>query len=498
MHAMEKTTRQEAGLERENRRLGEEIRRLTEENRRLGEENRSLKQRVSTLEAVVGQRREAKESKPPKFTGDYSLEGQEKQRSRKRRKQSPGRRPKADKRRLVARTEDVYPEGASKENCTFHRDRLAWRLIDGRAVLVCYRLHRERGTSRVATLPDVLPRGEFGLEIAATLAYLVYGMNLSIDQGRELLRFFHHLELSGSQANLLLDHLARLWEAEFETLLDLLVLAMVIFIDETGWQVSARRCYAWVFKTLMHTVLLFGRDRSASVLDEILPRELFRGIAVTDDYAAYRQRFCGAQKCWAHLLRKAIKLMLTHPEEACYREFLEELLGLFRAGKQIQKDKRLSAQGRARKRRELEDRFEALGFCYRADEARRSAPGGEDFARLLNELVRCHAEDALFTFVTHPEVPPTNNDSERSLRGTAQSRNTGRTSKTDSGAKRRSVICSVLASLAQNLPGMTLESLLGEVTRWCREGESLFRRQLRELQESRPPPPLPSETPLPV
>ena len=79
--------------------------------------------------------------------------------------------------------------------------------------------------------------------------------------------------------------------------------------------------------------MLYGRQRDARVLDEILPREAFQGIGVSDDYAVYRNRFSKGQKCWAHLLRKAIKLMLSYPDNPRYREFFEELLAVFREGK---------------------------------------------------------------------------------------------------------------------------------------------------------------------
>jgi hypothetical protein len=49
--------------------------------------------------------------------------------------------------------------------------------------------------------------------------------------------------------------------------------------------------------------------------------EEFDGIGVSDDYAAYKYLFNEHQLCWAHLLRKAIKLMLQHPTELVYREF---------------------------------------------------------------------------------------------------------------------------------------------------------------------------------
>jgi len=462
---------------------------LLEVVRRQAEENDRLKARIVELEAALGRRKEANASKPPKFSGNYSLSQHEKQRSGRRKKKSPGRRPNASKLPQVQRAQDVYPDGVPPGRSSFLRDRFAWRLEDGRAVFVRYRLHRENGTHNVARLPDVLPRSEYGLEIGITLAYLVYTLNLSIDQARELLKFFCHLELSASQADLLLNHLAKLWQVDFDALVEMMSLATVVYMDETGWKVSAKRCYAWVFTSLLHTVLLYGRKRDAAVVDEVLPRDVFQGIGVSDDYAVYRNRFSKGQKCWAHLLRKVIKLQLSYPETPRYREFCEELLAVFWEGKRLQKDGRLSAAGRRRKVEELEERFRSLCSRFRPDEEQRQAPGGGDYAALLNELVRCLADEELFTFVLHPEVEATNNVSERMFRNSAQARNTNRTSKTDAGAKRRSVINSILTSLRQNLPELTLASLLQEVTGWYRTGRSLFRRQLQELQDAGKPPP---------
>src|SRR5258708_7746236 len=105
-------------------------------------------------------------------------------------------------------------------------------------------------------------------------------------------------------------------------------------------------------------VLLYGRGRDSSVLDEILPED-FGGIGVSDDYAVYRGRFGQGQKCWAHLLRKAIALMLAHPENGAYRRFFEQLLALFRDGKRSQHDGRLGPSGRERRVRALAQRVEA-------------------------------------------------------------------------------------------------------------------------------------------
>ncbi|MGD0383436.1 MAG: hypothetical protein ABSA77_07950 [Thermoguttaceae bacterium] len=98
---------------------------------------------------------------------------------------------------------------------------------------------------------------------------------------------------------------------------------------------------------------------------------------------------------------------------------------------------------------------------------------------LLNQLA-----EQLFTFVTvEPVKKPngetmlvsgTNNEAERTLRSPAQARGTGRTNKTVAGARRQTVIVSVLESLRQHLSTFTLSSVIKEIRRWCETGRSCF------------------------
>ena len=107
------------------------------------------------------------------------------------------------------------------------------------------------------------------------------------------------------------------------------------------------------------------------------------------------------------------------------------------------------------------------------------------FLKLQNELLSCL--DNLFVFVEHPEVEATNNRSERQARGQAQARKAARTSKTERGAKRRSIITSVLGSLRQCLEEFSIDSVLEEAGRWFSTGISLFRSQLPNPRASPQP-----------
>jgi hypothetical protein len=293
------------------------------------------------------------------------------------------------------------------------------------------------------------------------------------------------LPLSKSQADALLRQLARHWETEFDTLCDLLVYAAVVYMDETGWKIGSEGCSLWTFASKLHRVFLFGCRKDGDTLDHMLPPDLFAGVGVSDDAAVYRRRFVQGQKCWAHLLRKAIRLAVLYPRKKTYQRFLDQLLQLYYDAKHAASDRRLGPSGRERRVSELEERL--CGLCNPYSRPKpHMKPHERDFANLANELLERMIDEELFTFVLNPEVEPTNNLPERLQRSPAQDRQAGRTSKTAAGARRRSVIVSVLESLRVNLVEFTLDSVLEEVRRWMQEGVSLFARQWQEVTAAQP------------
>jgi hypothetical protein len=233
-----------------------------------------------------------------------------------------------------------------------------------------------------------------------------------------------------------------------------------------------------VFLTQLHTVLLFGCRKDAATLDKMLPPDLFQGIGVSDDAAVYAERFRAGQKCWGHLLRKAIKLCLLYPEKTAYAEYLDALLNIFRRGQRAREDRRLSDAGRAKKVSELHDALWDAAEPHTPIWEHPRTPDEKDFSNLVYEIFRLVEADELFTFVRHPEVEPTNNVSERELRDPALDRDANRTSKSAWGARRRSIVQSVLASLKKQLETFTLASVVEEALRWLTTGCSRFRDQL--------------------
>jgi transposase len=402
-----------------------------------------------------------------------------------------GRLSSSDKVKLAEFTEACYPEGVPVEDCQLSHTRPVWRLKEGRAILIAYQIYRGPG-NHYGKIPGVLGRCEFGMEIILEIAYFVYIVGLSFDKVCLALKFLQNLPLGKTQADALLQRLAKHWQNEFEVLCTLLANSLIVHTDETSWSINS----VWAFLSEKARVLFFGVHKDADTLKEILDPETFAGLVISDDAAVYAN-FTQAQKCWAHLLRKAIKLTLQDPDEPEYRQFTDRLLEIYYKARRVQRDGRLSAAGRAKKVTALDEEIFELCADRWSPELPPLEDGPEnDYRLLVNEVMRLMCANQLFTFVTAaPATKPngqsepvagTNNESERTLRNSAGARDAGRTNKTVYGARRRTIIVSVLESLRLYLPIFTLANVIAEVQSWVAKGKSCFTKLLRKLKL--PPP----------
>ena len=167
--------------------------------------------------------------------------------------------------------------------------------------------------------------------------------------------------------------------------------------------------YTWVCSTTMHVLFRCGVSRAKTEAAAVLGAP-FAGIGVTDDYAAYKSLFTQHQLCWAHLIRKAIKLALQHPDHPEYATFLDALCETSHQTLRHQRDGRLSV-GAARRRPSSCSTASAHSTSWRADRSGRDPAARGRLPPLADELM--DNPDCLFVFVEHPTVEATNNRRER-------------------------------------------------------------------------------------
>jgi transposase len=424
----------------------------------------------------------------PRTEQAYSMRAEEKRQQAKdgkKKDKSKGRRRRHDdKMKLVARTEPVYPEGVPPENCKLSHTRLVWRLEQGRALLVAYQIYRGP-KSQYGKITGVVNRCDFGWEIIVVVAWLIYDSGLSIAKACSILDFFQGLPIGKSQAEALLKQMAKHCERQFDVLCTLVANAAIVHADETSWSLKS----VWGFLSEQARLLLFGVNKDAATLKRILDADVFKGILFSDDAAVY-SRFTQMQKCWAHLIRKAIKLTLRDNEDPRYRHLTDGLLKIYRDARTIQADATLDDAAKLAKVAQLEGELTEL--CYGKVLPATSRGLEHDYALLAHEVMRLKDDQSLFTFATAspPKQPNgktmpvggTNNEAERTLRGPAEARETGRTNKTQVGARRRTIVTSVFQSLRLYLPKYTLKTVIAETLCWLQTGLSCFERQLKKLK----------------
>jgi predicted RecB family nuclease len=90
-----------------------------------------------------------------------------------------------------------------------------------------------------------------------------------------------------------------------------MVAGSVIHADETRIRLHGETAYVWVFTTLREVVYFYSETREGSLAHSAL--EGFKGVLVSDFYAAYDSIPCAQQKCLLHLMRDLNDAVLDNP-----------------------------------------------------------------------------------------------------------------------------------------------------------------------------------------
>ena len=211
---------------------------------------------------------------------------------------------------------------------------------------------------------------------------------------------------------------SRVLEAPVEELRSLLPTQRVLNVDETGHKENGERMWTWCFRAGNFVLFSIQASRGSDVLIEFLGEE-FNGVLGCDYFSAYR-KFMGTmsgaiQFCFAHLIRD-LKFLKEHPE-GIMRLYAEPILRAVKRMFQLIHEQAdhpapdFQAKLAAQKKRML---------ALAADTACLSPLPWyvqERYPEVWNmaERFRKHGP-AYFTFITTPEIGPTNKAAEQALR----------------------------------------------------------------------------------
>ena len=259
-----------------------------------------------------------------------------------------------------------------------------------------------------APFPAAVSQGGLvGPRLTGLIGYLKGSGHLSYTTLQALLDEGFSTSLSTGMLAKVVDKVSQALQPIYQPLLEALPHQARINIDETGHKDRGQLLWTWVFGTPSFTVFHIAASRGSQVLEQILGNEC-AAVLGHDYFSAYRAFMKKApvtvQFCLAHLIREVRFLTeSTNRAIAQYgQRLLAQLKGLFRL---IHRQHQLRPETFQRR---LE---QARAHCLKT--GRRTKAGGA--AAVLAKRFRTHGRD-YFTFITCPDIEPTNNTSERALR----------------------------------------------------------------------------------
>jgi predicted RecB family nuclease len=226
---------------------------------------------------------------------------------------------------------------------------------------------------------------------------------ISYEMLGEMLRESFGLAVASPEVHMIKSLMARYYRPGYKRLLDKVLSGSVLHIDETEVKLKAGKGYVWVFASLEDVVFLYRPTRQGEFLKKLLKD--FKGVLVSDFYAAYDSIDCPQQKCLIHLLRDMNQDLLNNP----FDEELQSVTGPF--GVLLRAIiTTIDQHGLKRCHLKKHDRAVARFFASLAGQSFRSEAAEALRPRLVKN------RDKLFTFIQHDGVPWNNNNAENAIK----------------------------------------------------------------------------------
>jgi Transposase IS66 family. len=215
---------------------------------------------------------------------------------------------------------------------------------------------------------------------------------------------------------------AEIYKGTYEGILKKIVHGSLIHADETKVSIEGKDAFVWVFTNMEEVAYLYTETREGDFLQELF--QDFKGVLVSDFYAAYDAINCAQQKCLIHLMRDLNNDLLKYP----FNEELRELVQCFAILlKPIIEtiDKSGLKSHFLRKHKIVVERF-YKGLVSGNYETEIAVKYKKRFEKYHNKL---------FTFLDYDCIPWNNNNAENAIKAFAALRNVIGGSSTEKGLR---------------------------------------------------------------
>jgi transposase len=249
--------------------------------------------------------------------------------------------------------------------------------------------------------------GLVGPRLSAMIGCLKGGCHTSYTTLQSFLGDVMDTPLSTGMLAKVVQKVSRALSPSYLELLNVLPDQNCLNIDETGHKENGQRMWNWVFRAPTFTLFTIEESRGAKVLKDVLGAEC-EAVLGSDYFSSYRAFMKDAsvcvQFCLAHLIR-TVRFIAQSKNRVIANYGNRVLEGIRQIFKLIHRRDKLLPDTFRKRLEKARDQFLKM--------ATRTQAGGD--AKTLAKRLRLHGRE-YFTFITNPDIDPTNNVAERALR----------------------------------------------------------------------------------
>ncbi len=261
---------------------------------------------------------------------------------------------------------------------------------------------------QIAAWPEsIVPGQDLGVSLQALLVWLGNYGHLPYEKQQELLWELADIDIGVGTLQTTNTRVYKAVEPSVSQLREWVQQQPHVHVDETPWPVLGVKEWLWVSASEKFCLFHAGDTRSRAELEQQLGQH-FDGVISSDDFSVYNgYPALAQQKCLAHLRRHFKKVVkLGHGNNPvlgqAFLDLIDEAFKQHRQWRYTQDEtvyRRWAIEFKSRVSHNLHQWMNKAGY---------------EAGKLLRSL-RDKAEQWWY-FLDHPEVPPDNNQAERSLR----------------------------------------------------------------------------------
>lgn len=290
------------------------------------------------------------------------------------------------------------------------------------------------------------PADRFGPILKSHITLLKNDDRLPLRKVQSTLERDHNFKITHTGIMKIIRQVAKKLKEPYYEIIKQVRSSKVVYIDETEYKLNGEAWWLWTFVCENVVLFVIRKSRSKEVVEEILGKK-YSGIISCDGWKTYESFSDKLQRCWAHLLRESFHLKEKYDGFERYHEALKKLF------EKIQSI-RMKPPGE-------EERKELVGkmkehLTRLSMNMNKEIPFREFAGKIQNGM------NYWFTCIEHPEVEPTNNFAEQSLRELIVQRKIMGGLRSEKGAETLEIISTMIATWKkQNKPLLdTMKSYL--------------------------------------